>query len=99
MCWGFASLAALLPGGVINLIKLLPRTKEPPARGTRKGQPRTVQIVPVSYTNNPLKEWESEGRRSEDPYRTSLCGLTSKIQAFGVPGVSLALRLSEVQLF
>jgi hypothetical protein len=47
---GFASLAFLLPGGVINLIKLLPRTKEPPARGTRKGQPRTVHRLYLCHT-------------------------------------------------
>jgi hypothetical protein len=50
----------------------------------------------VSYTNKPLKEeWESEGRRSEDsPHRTNL---RPDIQAFGVPGVSLALlkKLAE----
>ena len=89
-----AGLACLLPSAVINLIKLLPRTKKLPATGTRKGQPRTVQIVPVSSTNKPLNDWESEGRRSEDPYRTNL---QPDIQAFGVPGVSLALlkKLAE----
>jgi hypothetical protein len=53
-----------------------------------------VQIVPVASTNKPLREWESEGRQSEDPYRTNL---QPDVQAFGVPGVSLALlkKLAE----
>jgi hypothetical protein len=91
---GFACLTTLLPGAVINLIKLLPRKKKLPATGTRKGQPRTVQIVPLASTTKPLKEWESEGRQNEDPHRTNL---HPYIQGFGVPGVSLALlkKLAE----
>jgi hypothetical protein len=94
LIWGIGCLAALLPGAAINLIKLLPRTKKQPATGTRNGQPRTLQIVPVASTTKLLREWESEGRQSDDPYQTNL---PPGIQTFGVPGVSLALlkKLAE----
>jgi hypothetical protein len=88
------AILGLLPGAVINVNKLLSCTKKQPATRTRKDQLRTVQIVPVASTAKLLKEWESEGRQSEDPYRTNL---PPDIQAFGVPGVSLALlkKLAE----
>jgi hypothetical protein len=91
---GLTCMLSLLPGAVINLSKLLPRTKKQPTTGTREGQLRTVQIVPVASTTKPLKEWESEGWQSGDPYRSNL---SPEVQAFGVPGVSLALlrKLSE----
>jgi hypothetical protein len=42
----------------------------------------------VTSTTKALREWESEGRQSEDPYRTNL---QPDVQAVGVLGVSLAL--------
>jgi hypothetical protein len=92
--FGCGTLISLIPNSVINLAKLRHRTKKHPTKGTRKGQPHTVQIMPVASTTKPLREWESEGRQSEDPYHTNL---PPDVQAFGVPGVSLALlkKLAE----
>jgi hypothetical protein len=40
---GFLNLFGMLPSAIVNLTKLLPRSKKQSAIATHKGQPRTVQ--------------------------------------------------------
>jgi hypothetical protein len=84
----------LLPGSVINLAKVLPHASNHSKGPSNKGKPRTIQIVPVLSTTKSLSEWQQEGKKSEDPYKTNV---HSDVQAVGVLGVSLALlkKLAE----